>query len=81
MGPESPPGKSTFDSGVDIRELLQAAEGIAPTAQKFGSLERTLDAGRRIGIEGSTGIPTSQYTVITDSLGNVITMFPGGPWR
>jgi RHS repeat-associated protein len=78
----APPRASEFARDVNIFDLIRAAEAVAPGAQTYGSnLQRVVDAGRNIGIDAITGRPTSVYTVITDPLGNLITMFPGFPRR
>jgi hypothetical protein len=72
--------KSVFSGGkTEVRALLEAAAGVAPTPQKNGNLERVVDAGKAIGTDRTTGKPTSIYTVITDKKGNLVTAFPGTP--
>lgn len=72
--------KSKFFDNVDPATLVKKAEIVQPTLQKqTGNLERIIDAGKIIGIDKNTGKPTSLYTVITDTTGNLITIFPGVP--
>jgi RHS repeat-associated protein len=71
--------KSIFNASEDVRGLIKAAEGTAPVRQATGNFERVVDAGRQIGIDRTTGTPTSTYTVITEPNGNLVTAFPGKP--
>jgi len=51
-----------------------------PPAKSAGNvLIRTVDAGRAVGIDRSTGQVTSVYTVITKNTGELITAYPGRP--
>jgi RHS repeat-associated protein len=46
----APPGKSIFDAGVDLLELVDMAKGITPTAQTYGqNFQRVVEAGQRVG--------------------------------
>jgi hypothetical protein len=72
-------GKSLFNAGETIPRLVRAAERMAPVAQSGGNFERIIQAGRAIGVDRATGLPTSTYTVIPDRAGNLVTMFPGVP--
>jgi hypothetical protein len=73
-------GKSIFSGGVaDVRALIEAARHTLPTLQANGRLQRIVDAGRPIGFDRATGTTTSQYTVITEVNGNLVTAFPGLP--
>jgi RHS repeat-associated protein len=71
-------GKSVFFAETDIAALIQRASAASPTIQANGRLAYTMNAGRAIGIARGAGA-TSQYTVITDAAGNLITAFPGAP--
>ncbi len=71
-------GKSVFNAGEDIKGLIQAAES-APAKSAGNVLIRTVDAGRAVGIDRSTGQVTSVYTVITKNTGELITAYPGRP--
>lgn len=64
--------------GEALREAASAVGSITPD-QVSGRLAYTVDAGRTIGIDRTTGVGTSIYTVITDATGNLITAFPGLP--
>ena len=75
-------GKSVFYGGAkEVRQLIDAAGRVSPTQQPGGRLGWIVDAGRDIGIDRTTGLPTSQYTVISDHVGALITAFPGVPGR
>jgi len=75
-------GKSVFNSGENVVDLVKQAESVLPQKQSFGqNLERVVDAGRTVGTDRNTGALTSTYTVITDAAGNLVTMFPGRPSR
>lgn len=73
-------GKSLFNgSKADVKALIEKAASVKPSAQAGGNLERVVDAGRTIGIDRATNTPTSVYTVITKSSGDLVTAFPGRP--
>ena len=75
-------GKSLFNAGENVSALIRGAESVTPVAQKVGpNFQRIVDAGRVIGVDRATGQATGVYTVITDSAGNMVTMFPGLPTR
>ncbi|TDO28697.1 hypothetical protein BC659_0777 [Sediminibacterium goheungense] len=72
-------GKSKFANPSEVTTLIQQATHYPMVRQANGNFARTVDAGRNIGIDRATGQPTSIYTVITGSNGNLITAFPGTP--
>jgi len=72
-------GRSIFSAHENIEALIRAAEGTAPTLQPGGNMQRVIDAGRTIGVDRLTGLPTSIYTVITNAAGELVTAFPGLP--
>jgi RHS repeat-associated protein len=72
-------GRSLFSAHENIEALIRAAEGTVPTLQTGGNMQRIIDAGRIIGVDRLTGLPTSTYTVITNTAGELITAFPGLP--
>ncbi len=72
-------GKSLFGAGETVPGLASAAESVTPVLQSGGNFARIVNAGRAIGIDRATGLPTTTYTVITDAAGNLVTMFPGTP--
>jgi len=72
-------GKSLFNAGETVRGLVRAAESVAPVRQLGGNFQRIVEAGRVVGADRATNLPTSIYTVITDAAGNLVTMFPGIP--
>jgi hypothetical protein len=73
-------GKSTFSDENEVASLIRQAESVPPVPQAFGSnFQRVVDAGKIIGVDRLTGLPTSIYTVITAAAGKLITAFPGLP--
>jgi hypothetical protein len=68
--------KSKFYDTVDLIELLNQAACHPPRKHK-GNLRRIFDAGYPVGIDRSSGKPTSIVTVFTRLNGDLITMFPG----
>ena len=72
-------GKSLFNTGEDVKGLIQAAGSATTRTQAGGNVERIVDAGRSIGVDKATGQQTSVYTVITDRSNNLVTAFPGRP--
>jgi hypothetical protein len=72
-------GKSQFYKCVDITKLINNANAAPWVSQRGGNFARTLDAGFKVGIDRATGGATSTYTVIHDSIGNLVTAFPGTP--
>jgi RHS repeat-associated protein len=73
-------GKSLFNAGEDISKLVQeAVKKAIPVRQAGGNFEWVVNAGRFIGIDRATGLPTSVYTVITNAAGDLVTAFPGMP--
>lgn len=72
-------GKSLFGAGEDVSLLIRNASPAARSLQVGGNYERTIDAGRTIGVDRATGQPTSVYTVITNAADDLITAFPGQP--
>jgi RHS repeat-associated protein len=79
VGGSATSNKSLFNQGVNVPDLIQQAGLTSPYPQGNGRFERIVDAGRIIGVDRYTGQPTSIYTVITDSSGNLATTFPGVP--
>jgi hypothetical protein len=72
-------GKSKFTTGTDLMKLIEQGAQTPGLLQANGRLARTFDAGSLIGIDRTTGQSTSIVTIITDSAGNLVTMFPGKP--
>jgi hypothetical protein len=76
------PGKSLFSPLEDPVDLIRASEGVMPIPQEGGvTLIRTVDAGRVIGLDRQTGMPTTIYTVVTTKDDELKTAFPGRPGR
>jgi RHS repeat-associated protein len=73
--------KSFFGDAAEIASLIKAAESVTAVPSVGGRFVRTLDAGRTVGTDITTGQPTSVYTVVTDSNGELVTAFPGSPRR
>jgi len=74
-------GKSFFGDSAAITGLVKAAESAEPVPSIGGKFVRTVDAGRVIGTDVTTGQATSVYTVVTDARGEFVTAFPGNPRR
>jgi hypothetical protein len=72
-------GKSLFSAGETVPGLVRGAESVAPVLQRGGNFQRVVEAGRAIGVDRATGLPTTTYTVITNAAGDLVTMFPGVP--
>lgn len=71
-------GKSVFSSDVDVTDLIKQAEGTTPTQARNGNLVYVVpDAGRIVGIDRATGLPTSTYTVVTNSSDELVSAYPG----
>jgi len=63
----------------EVENLIMQATQHPVTQQSGGNLERIVDAGRTVGVDRATGLPTSTYTVITKPSGELVTAFPGRP--
>jgi hypothetical protein len=74
-------GKSFFNDAAEVTSLIKAAESATPVPSIGGRFVRTVDAGRMVGTDITTGQPTSIYTVVTDSSGQLVTAYPGVPRR
>ena len=73
---------SLFNAGENFWALVRAAESVTPVAQSVGpNFQRIVSAGRVIGVDRATGQATYVYTVITNAMGELVTMFPGLPAR
>jgi len=72
-------GKSVFNAGEDVVQLVRAGESVAPVRQAGGNFERIVNAGRIIGVERATHATTNLYTIITTPTNRLVTMFPGLP--
>lgn len=70
---------SIFNKDEDAVSLVKAAEAIPPTVQSNGNYVRIVNAGREVGVDVTTGRPTSVYTVVTSSTDDLVTMHPGLP--
>jgi hypothetical protein len=62
-----------------VESLIQKGTQFPMTPQTNGNFSRIVDASRNIGIDRTTGTPTSIYSIITDKSGNLVTAFPGTP--
>jgi hypothetical protein len=72
--------RSTFDRGVDLRQLLSAAEQQAGSLDpEFGTYHRTVEAEYEIGWDYFAQARTRTYTVVTTASNRLVTMFPGPP--
>jgi hypothetical protein len=74
---EKSAGKSIFNAVEGIVDLVRGADNVAPVTQTNRNLRRVVNAGRDIGLDRATGQQTSTYTVITNKLNELVTMFPG----
>ncbi|MES2668265.1 MAG: toxin TcdB middle/N-terminal domain-containing protein [Patescibacteria group bacterium] len=72
-------GKSTFNSNVNITNLIKSSSGKNAVKQSNGNYQRTFDTGKIIGTDRNTGKKTSIVTVITNKKGALVTAFPGKP--
>jgi len=77
----APVGASYFFRNTNLLDLLQQAEEALPFLQPTGNIMRIVESARQIGVDATTGQPSALYTVITDSLNRLVTMFPGLPNR
>jgi RHS repeat-associated protein len=74
--------KSKFTLSVrEMVELIKKAAQVPKSLQNGGNFERIVEAGKIIGIDAMTGRPTTVFTIITNKAGDLITAFPGIPWR
>ncbi|WP_198032228.1 RHS repeat-associated core domain-containing protein [Mesorhizobium sp. LNHC252B00] len=71
--------KSKFSNGEDVESLIDLATQQKATVQPNGNFVRTLDVNRDIGVDRSTGQPTSVMSVVTNPKGELVTAFPGRP--
>lgn len=69
--------KSKFYNASEVETLIRQGTQLPLTRLANGNFSRTVNAGRKIGIDRTTGSPTSIYTIITDGKGNLVTAFPG----
>lgn len=70
-------GKSLFDDGVDLSELLEAGREIKPRRQKNGRDKRVGKSKKPIGTDGRTRRQLKTYVIIAEPDGEVVTMYPG----
>jgi hypothetical protein len=69
--------KSYFYDANDIPGLLDGAQGAPAIVQSNRNIAGTADAGRIIGWDKETKLPTSIYAVVTKPNGDLKTMHPG----
>jgi len=76
--------RSKFDSGVDVKSLINQSTQM-PMTRSGSNFLRTFDTGKDIGVVGkgleNAGSRTSIMTVVTDKINNLITAYPGGPGK
>lgn len=70
-------GKSLFNDGVDLLELLEAARDVKPRRQKNGRDKRVGKSKKAIGADGRTRKQLKTYVIIAEPDGEVVTMYPG----
>ena len=74
--------KSKFTLGArEIVAMIKKSAQVPKYLQRGGNYERIIDAGKNVGIDAMTGKSTNFFTVITNKAGDLITAFPGMPWR
>ncbi|MGQ0632649.1 MAG: RHS repeat-associated core domain-containing protein [Sporichthyaceae bacterium] len=69
-----------FDDGTDFAQLARGSEGqVGKFNADTGNVEYVVNAGRVIGNTGapSGGLPTTSYTVVRKTSGELVTMYPG----
>ena len=71
--------KSLFFPNVDLQSLLKNAAKAPRATQRGGNYERVVQTANFIGIDRRSLQATSTYSVITDRMERLITMFPGRP--
>ena len=69
-------GRSQFFDQETVDGLVEQARGVQPRLVGKNYV-REVNAGRPVGVERSTGLPTDFYTVVTNSNGHLITAYPG----
>ena len=72
-------GKSVFNAAESLAGLVEGAEGVSAVRQANGNFQRIVTAGRDVGVNRATGAQTNVYTVITNKVNELVTMFPGTP--
>ena len=74
------PGKSSYvyDS-EDVTALINGAQSYQRNEQPNGNFNRVINAGHVVGVDATTGKPTSVYTVVTTPSGELVTAHPGMP--
>lgn len=71
-------GRSQFWDQEDPTDLINAAQNVMPMQDPdTGNWVYTVNAGRSIGVDRTTGLPTDMYTVVTNSNGHLVTAYPG----
>ena len=72
------PKKSKFTiSKREIIVMIKNAAQVPKLLQRGGNYQRIVNAGRTIGLDGTTEQATSYFTIITNKAGEVVTAFPG----
>lgn len=71
--------KSKFYDSSEVENLITNSVKYTPIQQPNGNLARIVNSNKTIGFDKITGQPTSQYTVITNPKGDLVTAFPGKP--
>jgi hypothetical protein len=74
--PEVGRKKSQFFDGINLEELANT-EGRIGVMQENGRVRFEMTAKSDVGVDISTGLPTNRYTVIKETDGVTITMYPG----
>lgn len=69
-------GRSQFFDQETVEGLVEQARAVQPLPLGRNYV-RVVNAGRAVGVERSTGLPTDFYTVVTNSNGHLVTAYPG----
>ncbi len=75
--------KSYFYAEENISALIRESDAWVERASTYGKelrYERIVDAGRIIGWDVKTGLPTTVYTVVRNAAGELVTAHPGLPY-
>lgn len=69
---------TVFDNGVDLAGLARGSSGqIGVRNGVTGNIEYVVRSDGIVGVTGgSSGLPTSTYTIVRNSYGELVTMFP-----
>jgi len=67
-----------FDNRVDLAGLARGSAGqVGTRSAATGNIEYVVTARGIVGVTGTNRLPTSTYTIVRNSYGELVTMFPG----